>query len=311
MTRPPTRPLRRELLALFALGLLLALPAPLGAHQFTGWSTATLESGVNSGAADGCPIESPNGLQLFLASNRDPVGGAGDTNDIWVADRPSVDAAFGTPVRLPAPPVNSAAADFCPTPLSGNWLLFVSARANPGACGAGDMYLTRLHPVRGWETPVNLGCAATGAGPNTAGGEFSPSLVETAAGVMLFYSSPGVGGLQDIHVSLMRPDGTFAPGSPVAELNTAGHNDQMPNVTRDGLEMVFASDRPGGAGLLDIYVATRATTADPWSSPVNLGPAVNTGAGESRPSLSGDRERLHFGRLGDIWVSSRAQQTGP
>lgn len=308
MIRAPHRRAWSQAVALAAATLLLAAPGPLGAHQFSSWSTATLEPNVSSTSADGCPIESPNGLSLYIASNRDPYGGTSDGNDIWVAERPSVDAEFGAPVRLPAP-VNSTAADFCPTPLSGKSLLFVSARAIPGACGAGDIYLTRLHPVRGWEVPGNLGCTATGDGPNSAGGEFSPSLVETAQGTMLFYSGPGAGG-QDLYVSVRRPDGTFAPGTPVAELNT-GYADQMPNVTRDGLEMVFVSDRPGGAGQLDVWTSTRPTTADSWSAPVNLGPAVNTAAAESRPSISGDRERLHFGRLGDIWVSSRAQQTGP
>jgi hypothetical protein len=309
MSRTTRRLMRRHSLALIAAAVLIAVPGVVGAHRFSDWTTAVLEPGVNSGAADGCPIESPDGTRLFIASNRDPVGGATDTNDIYVAERPSIDAAFGTPIRLPAP-VNSDAADFCPTPLAGKGLLFVSARAVPGACGAGDIYFTSDHPVRRWETPVNLGCAASGAGPNSAGGEFSPSLVETNEGVLLYFSSPGAGGLQDVYVSQMRPDGTFTPGTPVAELNTAGFNDQMPNVSRDGLEVVFVSDRTGGAGLLDIYVATRPTTADPWSSPMNLGPAVNTSAGESRPSLSGDGQRLHFGRLGDIWVSTRSQVIG-
>lgn len=310
MTRTSRRPGRLHFLTLVVAGLLLAAPGLVGAHQFTGWTTAVLEPGVNSAAADGCPIESPNGLRLFIASTRDPVGGPTDTNDIYVAERPSIEASFGAPVRLPVPTVNSTAADFCPTPLQGKGLLFVSARAVAGACGAGDMYFTREHPVRGWETPVNLGCSATGAGPNSAGGEFSPSLVETSAGTLLFYSSPGAGGLQDIYVSQMRLDGTFAPGTPVAELNLAGFNDQMPNVSRDGLEMVFASDRTGGAGLFDIYVTTRQSTADQWGAPVNLGSAVNTTAAETRPSLSGDGERLHFGRSGDIWVSTRSQITG-
>ena len=62
----------------------------------------------------------------------------------------------------------------------------------------------------------------------------------------------------------MRSDGTFAPGAPIAGLNLAGSQDQMPNVSRDGLEMVFASDRTGGAGMFDIYVSTRQSTADAW-----------------------------------------------
>ena len=98
-------------------------------------------------------------------------------------------------------------------------------------------------------------CSAMGAGPNSAGGEFSPSRVETSEGTLLFFSSPDAGGLQDIYVSQMRSDGTFAPGAPIAGLNLAGSHDQMPNVSRDGLEMVFASDRTGGAGMFDISSA--------------------------------------------------------
>ena len=41
---------------------------------------------VNTAAHDGCPIESPNGKQLYIASTR--AGGFGK-NDIWVADRPN------------------------------------------------------------------------------------------------------------------------------------------------------------------------------------------------------------------------------
>ena len=154
---------------------------------------------------------------------------------------------------------------------------------------------------------MNLGCAATGTGPNFPGGEFSPSLVESDAGTLLYFSSSGFdGGDQDIYVSAMRPYGTFAPATAVAELNTAG-NDQMPNVSRDGREIVFAND---AAGNFDIYTSIRASATDQWAAPWTVGAGVNTAASETRPSLSGDGERLHFGRSGDIHVSMRTHLTG-
>jgi hypothetical protein len=289
---------------LLILPLLLALPSAAVARQTGEWGLAIQEIGINSAQADGCPIESPNGLNLYIASTRPgAVGGATDPNDIWRFHRDALDAPWGEPEHLPAP-VNSASADFCPTPLNGKRLYFVSARA--GYCGAGDIFRTREHPVTGWDAPENLGCTATGDGPNFAGGEFSPSIVETETGTLLFFSSTGLDGLdQDIYVSVMRADGSFGPGSLVDELSTAA-NDQMPNVSRDGLEIVFASDRTGGSGAFDIWTASRESIADPWSAPVNLGGNVNTAAGETRPSLSGDGRRLHFGRLGDIWVSERS-----
>lgn len=303
--RRPRASLVRVLAAFVAI--VVIAPTAASAKTFGPWQPAVLEVGINSTVADGCPIESPNGLELFIASTRaGAVGGATDPNDIWSFRRASIDDPWGPAIHLPAP-VNSASADFCPTPLNGNRLYFVSARGGAGTCGGGDIYRTRNHRVQGWLAPTHLGCQADGSGPNFAGGEFSPSILETDTGTYLFYSSTGADGLdQDIYVSAMRADGTFGPGTEVPGLNTA-NNDQMPNVSRDGREMVFVSDRPGTLGALDIYRSTRATDTDAWSAPVNLGPSVNTAAGESRPSLSGDGLRLHFGRLGDIWVSSRSR----
>ncbi len=299
------RTARVAVLALVAVALVAALPAAVAGKQFGAWQLAVRETGINTtDALEGCPIESPDGLDLYIASNR--AGGTAnpDPNDIWVAHRTSIDAPFGTPVNI-GRPVNSEAADFCPTPLRGNKLLFVSTRT--GGCGGGDMYLGHRNPVHGW-TIQHLGCDATGSGPNFPGGEFGPSLVETAEGTFLYFSSDGydIGGDQDIYRSARRADGTFAPATIVAELSTAAH-DFMPNVRKDGLEIVFNSNRggPGSFGGQDVYSATRASTSDAWSTPVNLGPNVNTSGNETRSSLSWDGERLHFGRDGDVFVSTR------
>lgn len=279
---------------------------------YTDWTVAEEVPNVDAPAvADGCPIESPGGDQLFIASMRGPGG----DNDIWVATR-GEDGEFGVPSMLPAP-VNTDADEFCPTPLRGNHLLFVSTRGGvdaygTAACGGGDLYLTRRSPATGtWEEPRNLGCAPDG--PNMAGTEFGPSRVEADDGTILFFSSGGAPGsnTQDIYMSRMQPDGTFGAPSAVAELNTSGWDDTMPNVSKDGREIVLASNRPGGEGSFDVWRSTRDSVHDAWSSPANLGPAVNTAAGETRPSLSWHGERLYFGRAGVIFVSLRTKQPGP
>jgi OmpA-OmpF porin, OOP family len=79
---------------------------------------------------------------------------------------------------------------------------------------------------------------------------------------------------------------------------------------------VFASNRDATAGQ-DIWVSTRDSAHDPWSVPVNLGPAVNTSANETRPSLSWDAKTLDFGRspgeessTSDIFVTTRERLPG-
>jgi Tol biopolymer transport system component len=72
---------------------------------------------------------------------------------------------------------------------------------------------------------------------------------------------------RDVYVSTRST--TSAPWSPpslVAELSTPSF-ETTPEVSGDGLTLYLASDRAGGLGGIDIYVATRATRNDPWSVP--------------------------------------------
>jgi hypothetical protein len=244
-----------------------------------------------------------------------PGGGLG--NDIWAADRPSKDAPFGGPINLGAP-VNTDANDFCPTPIYGSYLLFVSERPGPETCnagpGRGDIYIVRRNAVIGWGEPRHLGCAETGTGPNTSGAEFSPSLVTTEEGTYLYFSST-VSGNHDIYRSRLRRDGTFGAPTPVHELNSE-LDDRMPNVRSDGLEVVFSSTRSTDAhgtpafGSFDVYVSRRSSTKQRWSAPINLGPNVNTPGSETRSTISWDGLRLYFGRDGEIYSSSRSRVPG-
>ena len=87
--------------------------------------------------------------------------------------------------------------------------------------------------------------------------------------------------------------------------------DRGPAISKDGLSLYFASNRPGGFGE-DIYVSQRETRDDEWGPAMNLGPIINTTANEMVPAFSRDGHLLFFAsnRLGgfggvDIWVSRR------
>jgi hypothetical protein len=254
---------------------------------------------VNTSALEGCPIESPDGHYLFMASNR-----AGNL-DIWAAYRESENDPWGVPSKLPAP-VNSDADDFCPTPLSGGRLMFVSRRRSDDCvASAANIYETRLDPALGWLPAEILPCSAPDD-VNSIADEFSPSLVEAEGRTILFFSS-GRDGVQKIYTSERDASGEWGPADAVDELNS-GFQDARPNVSHDGLEIVFDSTRDGGAP--DIWTARRTTLSRRWSVLRKLGTNVNSAAAESRPSLSGDGTRLYFGstRQGgqsDIYVAKR------
>lgn len=289
--------------------------------QFSDWAPAALVDpfdavGVNTPAQDGCPIQSPDGLNLYIASNR--AGSAG--LDLWVAQRGSSNEAWGDPINLndgPGADLNTSADEFCPTPVHGNGLFFVR---RPSSCGLGDIYFARYNPAHGWSEPERLACAPEG--PNTALDEMGPSYVEAGGGARLYYSSSrsaAQGGAVpgDIFVSRLGENGTFGSGELVAELSDPTANEIQPNVRKDGQEIVFSSNRSGGTGSQDIWVATRENGGDAWSQPENLGANVNTSASESRPSLSWDAETLYFGRApaaggpGDVYVTTRSKTPQP
>jgi WD40-like Beta Propeller Repeat len=308
---------RMKVALVAALVSLTALTAAGHAMNFSDWGTAQKideiggnNSELNTPFQDGCPIQSPDGLSLYMASNR--PGGLG-LLDIWVSHRDSTDDPWGAPENLGAP-VNSAADDFCPTPIQGGGLFFVSREANPGSCGQGDIYFTKKHPVKGWAEPRNLGCAP--GGPNTALDEQGPSYVENDDDGFLFFSSSSAVVPGEIYVSRQLSGWNFGGSTPVAGLNDAAANDIQPNVRKDGLEVVFSSNRAGGLGAQDIWASTRDSFSAPWSAPVNLGTAINTAAAESRPSLSKNARQLLFGRspgpegIGDIYVSTRSKANG-
>jgi len=284
--------------ALLALGSAAPVLAQGG---YGDWGLAVPVEAVNSTGGGGCPIETEDGLSLLFASGR--PGGQGAL-DLWVTDRESLTGEWSTPVNLPGP-VNTAANDLCPTPVRGRSLFFVSDRTSleQPACGGGDIHLSRQSPSGAWSDPVRLGCAPDG--PNFGGAERSPTLVETALGTYLLYSSSDDGGDPDIFWSRMRADGSFGPGHRVWGVNSDAA-DIMPNVRmrENGLlEMVFSSDRMDGQQ--DVYVSFAWVPWGRWSAPVNLGDNINTGDAEQRATLSADGTRLYFGRLGGVWVSER------
>ncbi len=282
--------------ALTLAGVSVASSPALAGPKFSDWGPSTA-----TGLAGGCPIESRNGNKLFVA------GGFEGSLDIFYYERNGRAGTFGDRKKADDPVSKPGAIrDFCPTPLPGNMLMFVSDR--PGGCGDEvntDIYVSYYNPGKDeWSEPRNLGCAPNG--PNTVGYELSPALVETDAGTLLYFSTgPEIGKGQDIYESRMRLDGSFGPGMDVTELNTPGDvADRQPNVGRNGLEIVFASDRDGGG---DIWYASRDSVFEAWSPPVNLSdtvPFATAGDDESRPSFSWDGKRLYYGS-GGVHVSTR------
>jgi tetratricopeptide (TPR) repeat protein len=67
-------------------------------------------------------------------------------------------------------------------------------------------------------------------------------------------------------------------------------------VSESGTQLIFASDRPGGFGGLDLYISQRVNGN--WGPAVNLGPQINTPFNEDRPFLVNNGKTLIFSSQG-------------
>lgn len=129
---------------------------------------------------------------------------------------------------------------------------------------------------------------------------------------LTLYYSVGIGDAEDIWQAT-RELGASAFTNPraVPELNST-LMDGTPHVTVDGTELWFASERVGGVGDRDIWLAEFGASG--LTAPHNVA-ALNSASLEHLPSLTEDRLLIFFGSdrpgsaVEDIWSASRSSVT--
>ncbi len=220
------------------------------------------------------------------------------------------DFTFGTPTNL-GPIVNTPSAEQSVSiSTDGLTIFFDSNRFNDYYDP--DIWVTTRETISDpWEPPVHLGPIV-----NTSFSDATPSI--SADGLSLYFASDrpvesGEDDIWDIWITTRQKieDEWMTPENLGRTVNIEAH-DFAPSISADGLSLYFASERPGGSGGFDIWVASRKTQDDDWDTPVNLGPTVNTSSIDFIPSISADGLVLFFTRQKDpmsedydIWVTRR------
>jgi len=223
------------------------------------------------------PSLSSDGLSLYFA-----VTVPGVEEQIAVATRPNLGADFGDGQGLP-PPVNQG---FDGTPYlapSGLALYFFSER--PGGAGGRDLYVaSRATQSAAFDDVRALSSSNTPERehlPWVSPDELSLYFVSNRAGVADIYRSTRSSRSVD-----------FDPPEPVSELNSPDEDGGVA-LSPDGLELILASNRAGGVGGRDLYLARRTRTDEVFSSPQPL-VDLNTGNNEFDPALSPNGSELYF-----------------
>ena len=174
------------------------------------------------------------------------------------------------------------------------------------------------HAARLIKKPVPLRLENLGPAVNSPHDEYLPSL--TADGRRLYFTSrrpqpgktpnPLSGGYdEDLYWCERNENGQWQPAQPLGPPINSDLNEGAAFFSADGQwAFITLCNRPDGQGNCDIYFSE--LDGNQWLPPKNLGPAVNSSAWESHPSLTHDRRRLYFASsrpngLGgsDIWYS--------
>jgi Tol biopolymer transport system component len=199
---------------------------------------------LSTSGAEGAPDLTPDGLTVYFSSGRS--GGVG-SNDIWVAKRPDLDSPFAGLTNVSG--VNSSDSETGPAISSDELELYFSSR-RPGGPGTVNVWVaTRASRAESFGTPVLFAVANIG--------ESQGSSTISEDGLTLIFGSTPPGGRNELYMTT-RPDrsSSFSAASLVTELNSDSA-DYAPDLVANGTRIYFTSNRDGGAGNDDIYVASR------------------------------------------------------
>ncbi len=217
------------------------------------WGAAqNMGSNLNTSSNDSISSISPDGLEMFMESDR--PGGLGGS-DIYLSRRidPNDDSEWSTPVNIGGV-LNNASNDYFGNyfvdPATGaGTLIFLSNR--PGGQGFNDIYQSTRNANGTFNPPSPVNEL------NSAANEQRASISHD--GLEIFFSSNRLGPATIFAIFVSTRASTSSPWSPpvaVASLNTTG-SDGQPALSHDGTVLYFASGRPGGSGDGDIYSAVR------------------------------------------------------
>jgi Tol biopolymer transport system component len=233
----------------------------------------------NSGSFYGPGVSLDNQTLYFSRASTD-----GD-EDLYHAGRVGRGSAFIDAVAFGN--INTTYLDGSPyvTP-DGSTLYFFSDR--PGGVGERDLWTATRSSAN-----AEFGAAELLSDINSGEREHFPWLTPDRTGLFFASDRPGGRGGWDIWLAEKSPaSGELSSPRDVTELNTGGSEQGM-TLSRDGLTIIFASDRSGGAGDTDLWSATRPSRTGTFSAPVNLG-QVNSSGEDDDPKLSNDGRELFF-----------------
>jgi OmpA-OmpF porin, OOP family len=255
---------------------------------------------VNSAAGELCPLISADGRSLYFV--RDGHDANWSTQDVWLSAR---DGKGWAPAVHPGTPVNNRGKNGNVFNIStdGNQLLVRGAWVD-GEYESAGISVIKKNRKGAWRDPDKLEVKNflkySGMG-NYNAAFLSPD----GKHMVMYFSDKSNSNKSDLYVShlIVRKgfigrnfnNNSWTEPEKIKSLSPAESDDFAPFISPDDVTMYFASDRAGSIGDADIWMSRRLDdTWLNWSTPVNLGPTVNTDKWDAYYSLDARGEEAYM-----------------
>ncbi|GAB1371132.1 OmpA family protein [Candidatus Kapaibacterium sp.] len=226
-------------------------------------------------------------------------------------------------VKNLGPNINSVDSEWDPSPTLDGKYIYFSADHRNGGLGAADIWVSENIDGQ-WQKAVNIGRPI-----NYYKDETVDNVSPDGTGLLLSGNFSGTYGEYDIYFAEKDSIG-WKPLEHLPKPVNSEYHEESGCLSADGNVLIFTSDRPGGIGPyvpinkgfyggttmgnMDIYVSLR--NGNSWSTPINLGPILNTPYAERAAYLHPDGKTLYFssnghhglGRL-DVYKTTRLNDT--
>jgi Tol biopolymer transport system component len=223
---------------------------------------------------------SPDALEVFWGVSREwfPMS---RVSEIWTARRQ------GTRWLAKRADFSTGFSDGDPfVSHDGKQIFFVSVRPVGRPRKDFDIYVVD-RTATGFSQARNVGAAV-----NSPEDELYPSM----AGDGTLYFASDRSGTWKTYRAKRAADGTYASAELLpATINAEGSWNFNPFISKDGSTLIFTSQRRGGAGKGDIWVATMDASGE-FGPARSLGPKINSAEDEFHATLSPDKRALFFVR---------------
>jgi OOP family OmpA-OmpF porin len=239
-------------------------------------TSTPLSDNINTQHTESYPIISSDGTILYFAR-------LGDNNnienpnktDIWYSTK-SAEGSWSKALNI-GKPLNNGGHNFVSSITPDVNTLLIANTYNPDGSSLSDGVSLTNRLANGWEIPKQIKLD----GFENLNEYTSYFLAADGKTMLMGIEMKDSYGDLDLYVSFMKPDKTWTRPMNLGKKINTFQSDATPFLASDGKTLYFGSSGHLGYGGYDIFMSKRLDdTWLNWSKPINLGPNINTSAGE-------------------------------